>query len=353
VQAEVTLPGRLSILALHKWVPVVVRSICLYHREAMRGVLSLVLRRKSQSLISSPCRLFSSQKLSVEDTVSQKHGEILTFHKREMPPNLTALSSVEGRRMFRESLDNGHMESYFPLSEQFLTQSEPAFCSLTSLAMVLNALNHDPGKVWKAPWRWISEETLRCGPNHDHTSHTHEHNAVSCGNENHSFPVIKKKGLNFSEFENLAYCHDISIRSYRVDKKMLLKNNDNDIKHEDDHDTICGRHGSDDCHNHGTALDTFRSHVLTSARAPSSHGGVADFFIIANFDRSTLQQTGDGHFSPIAGYHQQSDSVLILDTARFKYPPWWVKVENLWEAMQVPDVDTQESRGYFLIDRVA
>lgn len=31
--------------------------------------------------------------------------------------------------------------------------------------------------------------------------------------------------------------------------------------------------------------------------------------------------TGDGHFSPVGGYHEGKDLVLILDTARFKYPP--------------------------------
>ena len=36
-----------------------------------------------------------------------------------------------------------------------------------------------------------------------------------------------------------------------------------------------------------------------------------------------LLQTGDGHFSPVAGYHAGTDSVLVLDVARFKYPPYW------------------------------
>ncbi len=35
---------------------------------------------------------------------------------------------------------------------------------------------------------------------------------------------------------------------------------------------------------------------------------------------------GDGHFSPIGGFHAQRDLVLILDTARFKYAPHWVRV---------------------------
>lgn len=41
------------------------------------------------------------------------------------------------------------MESYFRLAEQFRTQDEPAFCGLSTLTMVLNALAVDPGRVWK------------------------------------------------------------------------------------------------------------------------------------------------------------------------------------------------------------
>ena len=43
-------------------------------------------------------------------------------------------------------------------------------------------------------------------------------------------------------------------------------------------------------------------------------------------------RTGGGHFSPIGGYHEPSDSALVLDVARFKYPPYWVHLPALWEA---------------------
>ena len=54
------------------------------------------------------------------------------------------------------------MENYFHLSEQFLTQSEPAYCGPASLLMVLNALNIDPMSHWKGIWRWFNEEALSC-----------------------------------------------------------------------------------------------------------------------------------------------------------------------------------------------
>lgn len=65
---------------------------------------------------------------------------------------------------------------------------------------------------------------------------------------------------------------------------------------------------------------------------------------------ATLQsQTGDGHFSPIGGYHAARDLVLILDVARFKYPPHWVPLPLLWQSMQQTDRVTGESRGYVVL----
>ena len=97
-----------------------------------------------------------------------------TFHRRKLPDSLIALSSREGRNLFKEALETHTMESYFPLSEQFITQSEPSYCSLSSLAMVLNALNHDPKRTWKGVWRWVTEETLQCENNNLLCKHTVE-----------------------------------------------------------------------------------------------------------------------------------------------------------------------------------
>ena len=65
-------------------------------------------------------------------------------------------------------------------------------------------------------------------------------------------------------------------------------------------------------------------------------------FVVVSYSRPALSQTGEGHFSPIAGYHPYKDLVLILDVARFKYPPYWVKLPLLVEAMREMDVSTGE-----------
>ncbi len=75
-----------------------------------------------------------------------------TYYKRILPSSCISFDSERGKVLFRQALDENNMESYFPLSMQFLTQSEPAYCGLGTLCMVLNASGVDPGRKWKGPW---------------------------------------------------------------------------------------------------------------------------------------------------------------------------------------------------------
>jgi glutathione gamma-glutamylcysteinyltransferase len=71
--------------------------------------------------------------------------------------------------------------------------------------------------------------------------------------------------------------------------------------------------------------------------------------VIAAYDRRGLGQTGSGHFSPIAGHHAGRDLALILDVARFKYPPHWVGLERLWQSMRSVDDSNGKARGYMIL----
>lgn len=70
---------------------------------------------------------------------------------------------------------------------------------------------------------------------------------------------------------------------------------------------------------------------------------------VVNFSRGPLFGTGGGHHSPIAGYLEQEDLVLILDVNK-KYGPWLVKPERLYEAMNTIDTTAQKKRGLLLIE---
>jgi Phytochelatin synthase len=70
---------------------------------------------------------------------------------------------------------------------------------------------------------------------------------------------------------------------------------------------------------------------------------------VINFSRGPLFGTGGGHHSPIAGYLEQEDLVLVLDVNK-KYGPWLVKPERLYEAMNTIDSTAQKKRGLLLIE---
>ncbi|HEU4618185.1 MAG TPA: phytochelatin synthase family protein [Gammaproteobacteria bacterium] len=212
-----------------------------------------------------------------------------SMYMRALPEALPALSSPAGKRLFAEALADGGMAGYFRLAQQFHTQADPAYCGLGSLVCALNALGIDPARSWKGPWRWFTEEMLDCCKPLDDVKHS---------------------GLTLEEVACLARCAgaDVSVHTAAP-----------------------------------AAQQAFREHLRGSAFAED--GPV----LLVNYSRRALEQTGDGHFSPIAGYHAGEDRALVLDTARFKYPPHWVPVERLFGAMQAADPATGAARGWLLL----
>ncbi|ORZ27805.1 Phytochelatin synthase-domain-containing protein [Lobosporangium transversale] len=214
-----------------------------------------------------------------------------TFYRKELPSHLDSITSVNGRRLFREMIVAGTSECFFSLCTSFNTQSDPAFCGVSSLSMVLNALEIDPRRQWRGVWRWYSEEQLDC-----------------CA----SIDEMKLKGITFNQFACLAKCH----------AKVVAK--------RADHHT----------------LEEFRRDVQTIASSEGTH-------LVLSFSRAALGQTGTGHFSPIGGYHAKEDKVLVLDSARFKYPPFFATVRELWDSLLPIDPETGVCRGYFLVSATA
>lgn len=214
-----------------------------------------------------------------------------SFHQRLLPSSAIAFSSPEGRELFSEALAAGGLHGYFPLAEQFQTQSDPAFCGLGSLAMSLNALSIDPGREWKGPWRWFTEELLDC--------------CVALAD-------VRKHGINIDEFACLARCNGADVEVHRGDV---------------------------------STLEDWRGALRIAASGEA--------VVVAAYDRAAIGQTGSGHFSPIGAYHTARDVALVLDVARFKYPPHWVSVEHIWQAMGRIDPTTSQARGWIVIRRRA
>lgn len=49
-----------------------------------------------------------------------------SFYMRELSTGLIPYDSPEGKKIFKQALEEGGLEAFFPLSQQFLTQEEPA-----------------------------------------------------------------------------------------------------------------------------------------------------------------------------------------------------------------------------------
>ena len=179
--------------------------------------------------------------------------------------------------------------------------------------MALNSLLIDPRRKIHGVWRWFDEAMLNC-----------------CD----PIELIKLKGISLAKLHCLARCQgansvlkfasDFTEESLRADVLSVVRGG---CSCEDGNNT-----NSDSDNNYD---DSSGSRCV----------------MIACYDRSVLGQTGSGHFSPIGGYHASRDLVLILDVARFKYPPHWVQLSALYEAMQSVDKDTHKSRGYLLVAR--
>ena len=72
-------------------------------------------------------------------------------------------------------------------------------------------------------------------------------------------------------------------------------------------------------------------------------------FVLANYFRATLGQVGGGHWSALAAYDAESDRVLILDVAKYKYPPAWVSISTLRKAIATTDTTSNKSRGLVIV----
>ncbi|KAL3328585.1 hypothetical protein AABB24_035963 [Solanum stoloniferum] len=214
------------------------------------------------------------------------------LYRRVLPsPPAIDFASNEGKQLFLEAIQNGTMEGFFKLISYFQTQSEPAYCGLASLSMVLNALAIDPGRKWKGPWRWFDESMLDC-----------------C----EPLEKVKAKGISFGKVVCLAHCAGAKVEAFRSNL---------------------------------STIDDFRKHVMACTTSDDCH-------LISSYHRGLFKQTGSGHFSPIGGYHAEKDMALILDVARFKYPPHWVPVPLLWEAMNTIDEATGLHRGFLLVSKL-
>lgn len=218
------------------------------------------------------------------------HAETLA-----LPPNLTDLNSDEGQKFFLES---GSFTAYFPIADNFVTQKTQAYCGVASLVMVLNALGVPaPTTPEYQPYHTFTQDNLL-----DETT-----DAVL------PRTVLARQGMTLDQLGKLLALHPVTVEVH---------------------------HAAD------ASLDAFRASARDYLRAK-------DHFVLVNYLRKALGQQIGGHISPLAAYDAQADRFLILDVARYKYPPVWVKASELFDAMNTTDAaNDNKTRGYVLISKI-
>jgi len=215
---------------------------------------------------------------------------IASAEARETTEKNIYITEARGVELLQTST---HKSDFFRLSTTLVTQQTQSMCSVASSVTVLNALlpaTARPQAPIYFPYRYYTQESF----------------FTDAVNKTASMQEVLSQGMTLQQIETslrgnnvqaeLTYASDSSANNFRV----LLKKDLRDV----------------------------------------------DSYIIVNFDRRGVHQDGGGHFSPIAAYHEETDRVFILDVARYKYAPVWVRLEDLFTAMDSLDEVSRKSRGW-------
>jgi hypothetical protein len=209
-----------------------------------------------------------------------------------VPENLAGFSSHDGEAYFAES---DAREAYFPLASNFLTQKTQAYCGVASIVMVLNALGVPAPPVPEyAPYRTFTQDNV-----------LNEQTEAVLPRE-----VLARQGMTLDQIGGILATEPVKAEVH---------------------------HASD------SSIDEFR-------KLASAYLGEPGHFVIVNFLRKVIGEEIGGHISPLAAYDGKADRFLILDVARYKYPPVWVKTADIFAAMNTPDAANEnKTRGFVLV----
>ncbi len=209
-----------------------------------------------------------------------------------LPDALVDLRSPQGEHFLLESRK---LEAYFPISTTFVTQKTQAYCGVASIVMVLNAMGVPaPISPEYQPYATFTQD-----------------NVLDAGTDA-ILPreLLGRQGMTLDQLGSLLALHPVDVEV---------------------------RHAAEG------GLDTFRAAARDALEAKGR-------FVVVNYLRRSLGQERGGHISPLAAYDAATDRFLILDVARYKYPPVWVTASDLFGAMNTTDSDNaNRTRGYVLV----
>lgn len=78
------------------------------------------------------------------------------------------------------------------------------------------------------------------------------------------------------------------------------------------------------------SIDDVRADLQQALKNPDAR-------VVINYDRSSVNQLGGGHWSPLGSYSSDLDAFLVMDVAKYKYPAVWIPLATLYKSISTYD----------------
>lgn len=224
-----------------------------------------------------------------EDSITSDPSPLLSTQKEEFLENW---DSPEGMSRLQNS---DAKENFWKLLRFYESQIRTTYCSVATSVIALNALSIEaPQSKFLGKYRMFTQEEF----------FSDSVRAVMDQSE------VEKRGMSLEELAMVLSTFPIKVMKYEAQS----------LSHEE-----------------------MRLLIVSALKNPNQT-------VLALYQRRELNQEGGGHWSPIAAYDAVSDSFLILDVARFKYPPVWIDASKFIHAMQTANI-YNKSRGFIIIEK--
>lgn len=203
------------------------------------------------------------------------------------------ITEADGQKLFDEAEITA---PYFKLATYLESEQILTFCGPATIAAVLNSLDVKrpvPQRLY--PWGLFTQDTV----------FTPENQTVK------PYPMVEHEGLVLEQLT--AFFNNLGVKA--------------ELQHADSIDEA-----------------QLRQTIKDTLADPNKR-------LVVNYTRKAIGQNGDGHISPVGAYDAETDRVLVLDVAKYKYPPVWMTVADLYKAINTVDSGSNKTRGIVVVSK--
>jgi hypothetical protein len=206
---------------------------------------------------------------------------------------LIYLTEPAGEKLFDEADEKS---PYFKLATYLETEQILTFCGPATIAAVLNSLEiKRPSPPRLYPWGLFTQDLV----------FTPENQKIK------SYAKVEEDGLVLEQIN--AFLLNLGVKA--------------EFHHADTID-----------------VSKLRQLIKDTLADPSKR-------LIVNYTRQAIGQDGAGHVSPIGAYDAETDRALVLDVAKYKYPPVWMTLADLYKAINTIDSSSNKTRGIVVVTK--